>query len=117
VARVSDLSGEVIERGAGATLILRFEGARRELTLDLTEEEAESLVATLQPLGDANAARSYSVDDIRSQHPRAYVPWSEGEEEELRALFLAGTNKNEIALRLGRQPSAITSRLRRLDLQ
>ena len=117
MARVSDLSGEVIERGAGATLILRFEGATRELTLDLTSEEAESLVATLRPLGEKDAAKSYSVDEVRSRYPRAYAPWSDGEEEELRRLFLAGTNKSEIALRLGRQPSAIASRLRRLGLQ
>ncbi len=42
--RVSDLSGEVIEEGKGATVTIRFADARRgTIVLDVTDAEAEEL--------------------------------------------------------------------------
>ncbi len=48
---------------------------------------------------------------IKQQHPRAYEPWQQGEEERLLALQRRGESTDRIAQELQRQPSAIRSRL------
>ena len=58
--------------------------------------------------------RAYSVAKIREQHPRAYQPWNEEEDEHLRRMARTGVSSAEIATSLGRQRSAIESRLRKL---
>jgi hypothetical protein len=52
----------------------------------------------------------------KAEHPRAYAPWSESEDSELRSLFSAGISTAEISAKLQRQPSAIRSRLAKLGL-
>ena len=51
---------------------------------------------------------------IKAQHPQAYEPWTQEEEERLLALQRRGATLDEMAGELGRQPGGITSRLRRL---
>lgn len=53
---------------------------------------------------------------IKEAHPRAYEPWSAEEEESLRTLHRNGVSPREIALRLHRQPGAISSRMAKLAL-
>ena len=48
----------------------------------------------------------------RASSPRAYEKWQPEEDEQLGRLFAAGRSIDEIASILGRQPSAIASRLR-----
>lgn len=57
---------------------------------------------------------TYSVEEIRTRHPRAYEPWSEEEEARLRARHAGGVPVAELAAEFGRQPSAIRGRLVRL---
>jgi superfamily II DNA helicase RecQ len=52
---------------------------------------------------------------IRSKHPRAYEPWSAEEDCNLRNMVMEKVSVNEIARVLQRQPSAIRSRIRKLD--
>ena len=48
--RVSDVSGEEIEEGKGATVTIRFADARRgALVLDVTDAEAEAMGAKGRP--------------------------------------------------------------------
>jgi uncharacterized protein (DUF433 family) len=51
---------------------------------------------------------------IREQYPRAYEPWAADEESRLLDMSQEGRTPEEIARELGRQPSAIRSRLVRL---
>jgi hypothetical protein len=53
---------------------------------------------------------------VKQRHPRAYEPWSTEEEGELRALYQSGKAIVAIAQALQRQPSAVESRLTRLNL-
>jgi hypothetical protein len=53
--------------------------------------------------------------EIRRVSPRAYEPWTEEEDARLVALVQAGENIDRIAKRLQRQPSAINSRIVRLQ--
>jgi hypothetical protein len=50
--RVSDVSGEEIEEGKGATVTIRFADARRgALVLDVTDAEAEAMGAKGRKVG------------------------------------------------------------------
>lgn len=57
------------------------------------------------------------IQESRNQYPRAYEPWSYQEEEKLRLMYHHGKlSVNEIARQLERKPSAISSRLKKLNL-
>lgn len=55
------------------------------------------------------------IAEVRQLHPRAYERWSDEEDEQLRQLVATGIAPEQIAERLQRQPSAITSRIRKLS--
>jgi DNA-directed RNA polymerase specialized sigma24 family protein len=59
---------------------------------------------------------SYSFEEKRKQHPHAYERWSKDEEEQLRSQYTEGTSIDEIATKLQRKPSAVKSRLKKLNL-
>ena len=72
-----------------------------------------------QPENDADTGVSEFLETdrlakVRREHPRAYEPWSNAEEQELERLYDAGIDIEEIAGQMGRQPGAIRSRLNRL---
>jgi len=54
--------------------------------------------------------------EMREEHPRAYEKWTEEEDARLRAEFAKGTTREELTILFQRQPSAISSRLRKLGL-
>ena len=59
--------------------------------------------------------KNYTVAGKRQQHPNAYRPWTQDEEERLLARQEAGLTVKELAVEFGRQPGAIQSRLTRLQ--
>lgn len=59
--------------------------------------------------------KAYSVEKIREQHPNAYAPWTEEEEEKLLRLKKEGQSTRDIAKALGRKRGGITSRLKTLE--
>lgn len=61
--------------------------------------------------------KSYSFEEKRKQHPHAYERWSKEDEEQLRLQYDKGTSIDEIATKLQRNPSAIKSRLKKLNLR
>ena len=92
--------GHSIEQILAGDLALRY--------ADVAEAAREALAMTEKapPL----------VEEQRKIYPRAYEPWPTEEERRLIALVEAGHSKVEIASELGRQRSAIQSRLARLSL-
>ncbi len=58
----------------------------------------------------------YPVENTRKDHPKAYAPWSEKEDQILELAFLAGRPIPRIAKELGRNEGAIQSRLKKLGL-
>jgi len=61
--------------------------------------------------------KSYTLDDIRGQHPQAYLPWSTEDDEKLEALFCEGKTVKELANIFERKAGAITSRIKKLELR
>ena len=70
-----------------------------------------------QPLQVAtnSSQRTYSVESIRRDYKRAYEKWTDHEEALLLKLHEDGKTRREIAQELQRQPSAISSRLRKIE--
>ena len=65
---------------------------------------------------NSHATADSSVEQNRDSSPRAYEKWQPEEDEQLGRLFAAGRSIDEIASILGRQPSAIASRLRQTGM-
>jgi len=72
--------------------------------------------------GERTRVRAYGapkdpeLQAIRSTHAKAYASWSLEEETDLKRRHQAGETVGAIAAHLGRKPSAIRSRLRKLEL-
>ena len=63
-----------------------------------------------------NEGKSYDVEEIRHDHPRAYEKWSAAEDGQLSELCRNGKSVKEIAKIQHRQEGAIRSRLAKLNL-
>ncbi|QIH32314.1 DUF3276 family protein [Sphingobacterium sp. DR205] len=75
-------------------------------------------VKKLEKLTDLESdKKSYTLDDIREQHPQAYRPWSAEDDEKLEALFCEGKTVKELAATFERKEGAITSRIKKLELK
>ncbi len=55
-------------------------------------------------------------DVLREKHPQAYRPWSADEEAQLKKMFERGKQMKEMSEKLGRNPGALRSRLKKLGL-
>jgi DNA helicase-4 len=66
-----------------------------------------------QPTGVEEAETADHIAEVRKTHPRAYERWSEEEDEQLKKLLDDGLSPDQIAVELQRQPSAISSRIRK----
>ena len=72
-------------------------------------------VAGAEPKGRSAAAQE-RLDEIRRNHPNAYLAWTTEQEEQLRTRYAEGATIAELAGELGRQPGGIEARLERLEL-
>lgn len=75
-----------------------------------------SLLRSTHPSGTGGREPTYNLAAIRRDHPRAYERWTAEEEKRLLKLRDEGMTRREIARQLQRQPGAISSRLRKLEL-
>lgn len=75
------------------------------------EEDRERQVAESLP---REKPKTYSLDDIRQTHHRAYRPWTEEEDKMLLARFEADCPIGDLAMFFEREEGAIRSRLRKL---
>lgn len=111
---VSDVSGEVIPDGRGATVRIVFHGDEsRVREVHLTDDEAAYLAnGGLRRL----VKRSPNRTQLRRRHRRAYEPWTSEEDARLHRDHRAGATLAGLAALLERQPSAVRARLRKLGL-
>ncbi|MFZ1694502.1 MAG: DUF3276 family protein [Flavobacteriales bacterium] len=61
--------------------------------------------------------KAYSVEEIREKHPQAYARWTEEDDARLEQLYCEGRKRKELAVIFGREPGAITSRIKKLELK
>ena len=56
------------------------------------------------------------LEKVRQEHPRAYEPWTDDEQNRLVSMFKARESRGAISRALGRNVGAIEARLERLGL-
>ena len=78
------------------------------------ESKALKKVEQRARAAETGRPKSYSVDEKRQEHPRAYEAWTDAEEQELARLHESGLDVSELSARMGREIGAIRSRLNRL---
>ena len=85
--------------------------------LDLTYKDIFNAAAeALAIAGAGSQTYQERLDEIQHLHPRAYENWTDEEDGRLTQLFRSGQTATQIAETLSRQPSAIRSRLKKLNL-
>ncbi len=98
------------------------EESKEQLSRDHWTKSLENTQSTKKQPQERSPSKNEGISwddrlkEIRKIHPRAYESWSEQEEIRLKKLFNDGSELNEISKQLGRQKSAIRSRLQRLGL-
>ena len=76
----------------------------------------QAATEALQAGPTTSEGKSYDVEEIRHEHPRAYEKWSAEEDGQLSELCRSGKSVREIGKTLHRQEGAIRSRLAKLNL-
>jgi hypothetical protein len=110
---LTEKSHRILESIAEGHSFEQILSANRELTYHaIFQAAAEALECLEHP----EPGKAYSVDEIRKKSPRAYEKWSIEEDAELAELHRSGMITKDIATRFQRQPSAIRSRVLKLDL-
>jgi ATP-dependent DNA helicase RecQ len=66
--------------------------------------------------GRPTEAKTYSVEDRRKDHPKAYAAWGEKEDALLKAAYSTGRSIFDLSQAFGRNEGAIRSRLKKLGL-
>lgn len=62
-----------------------------------------------------NRPKTYDIEQLRRDYPKAYVKWTQDEDDRLRNLYAQSKPIKELASIFQRKPSAIRSRLKKLD--
>ena len=75
-----------------------------------------ALETALQHFQPPEKPKSYRVEQIRQQHQKAYVKWTEDDDTRLRAEFTKGKTTPELVSSFQRNKGAIRSRLAKLGL-
>src|SRR5678815_2234604 len=85
---------------------------------DIFQAVAEALRLADDTAPDHVSSPDYQrrIDEIRKSFPRAYEKWTLEEDQRLRTLFEAGNSLSYLSQSFARQPSAIRSRLVKLNL-
>jgi len=88
-------------------------GADPQLTYADVFEAARRALDLIEGMSSAYAEK---LARIRQSHPRAYEKWNEDEDRKLSELFRARQSVRAIAGQVQRQPSAVRSRLAKLNI-
>lgn len=82
----------------------------------LSDKDVKRLKKYLKAYKQLIGVPTYSLYACRQEYPNAYNPWSEEEDFKLTKMWCEGATTKELALHFGRKPSAITSRIKKLEL-
>jgi hypothetical protein len=95
------------------------------LQIDTTLQEQSTLAqqnfAHLEAVAEKRAAKAVkkpktgkrSLEELRAQYPRAYLPWRPDEDDTLKTLFQTQKSVKKLAEALRRQPGGIRARLQK----
>lgn len=83
------------------------------------EKEQQRKTTSVQKtaLQAGKTEKAYSVEEVRSKHKGAYRPWTQELDDELTVMYCQGKHVKDMALHFGRTRGAITSRIKKLELE
>ena len=100
-------------RSNGERYLTIAEGNNR---ITIAESDFLKFCNNIEAVSSKWGIKTYSVEEVREKHKKAYAKWTQEEEELLINSFAEGLNVKEIAAILERQPGAIASRINKLGL-
>lgn len=83
----------------------------------LSDKDVKRLKKYLKAYKQLTGVPTYSVYACQQIYPNAYTPWSEEDDLELTQMWCNGASTKELALHFQRKPSAISSRIKKLELE
>ena len=84
---------------------------------DVGEDEKQQAKTIEKNKQESKTEKAYSVDEVRTKHKGAYKPWTPELDIELTTMFCEGVNAKDMAKHFGRTRGAITSRIKKLELE
>ena len=82
----------------------------------ISDKDVKRLKKYLKAYKQLTGTPTYSVFACQQEFPNAYNPWSEEDDLELTQMWCEGATTEELAAHFQRKPSAITSRIKKLEL-
>lgn len=82
----------------------------------LSDKDVKRLKKYLKAYKQLTGTPTYSVFACQQEYPNAYKPWTEDDDLELTQMWCEGATTKELAAHFQRKPSAITSRIKKLEL-
>ena len=82
----------------------------------ISDKDVKRLKKYLRAYKQLTGTPTYSIFACQQEYPNAYAPRSEDDDKELTQMRCEGATTNELADHFQRKPSAITSRIKKLEL-
>ena len=83
----------------------------------ISDKDVKRLKKYLKAYKQLTGTPTYSVFACQQEYPNAYKPWTEVDDLELTKMWCEGATTKELATHFQRKPSAITSRIKKLELE
>ena len=83
----------------------------------ITDKDVERLKKYLRAYKQLTGELAYSVEACRLEHPKAYMPWTKEEDEQLEILFCEGKSIKDLSKIFQRNKGGIVSRIKKLELK
>lgn len=83
----------------------------------ISEKDVKRLRKYLRAYKQLLGEPTYSVEACRIDHPNAYMPWTQQEDDKLEQLFCEGKTTKELSEIFQRKQGAICSRVKKLELE
>lgn len=83
----------------------------------ISEKDVKRLRKYLKAYKQLLGEPTYSVEACRMDHPNAYMPWMQEDDDKLEQLFCEGKTTQELSDIFQRKQGAIRSRVKKLELE
>jgi len=83
----------------------------------ISEKDVKRLRKYLKAYKQLLGISAYSIEACRVDHPNAYTPWTQEDDDRLELLFCEGKTIKQLSEIFGRKNGAINSRIKRLELE
>ena len=83
----------------------------------ISNKDVKRLKKYLRAYKQLTGVPTYSVFACQQEYPNAYTPWTEEDDMTLTQMWCEGATTKELAAHFQRKPSAITSRIKKLELE